>query len=292
MHRSIRSTAGALCVGVICLTAAASAATPRRPTPAGECLVAGRITSTGYARLGGGIERAIVYAYPATGGGDAVASVIGKGERFELRLPPGDYVLRFSAVGTRGATFQGDETKLTVRPGQLPTELPTVDLPPSKTTLLFGRPAPEIGNAKGWKNTAPGKLAELRGRVVVLDFFAHYCTICHMQAPELARIAAKYRGKGLAVLAVHDDSVASVEEMDQKMAKAVKLYWHGKDLAFPTVLDGGGENGIFRAYGIGGVPALIVIDTEGRVVRRFHQATDPEFEKEIQRLLADRAARR
>jgi thiol-disulfide isomerase/thioredoxin len=288
MHRHIRFAAGVLCAGLICLTTATRAAAPRRPTAGGECLVAGRIVSSEYAKLGGGIERAIVYAYPAAGGGDAVASVIGKGEHFELRLPPGDYVLRFSAVGTRGATFQGDETRLTVRPGQRPTELPTVDLPPSRTTLLFGKPAPEIENAKGWKNTAPGKLAELRGRVIVLDFFAHYCTICHMQAPELARIAAKYRGQGLAVLAVHDDSVASIEEMDQKMAKAVKLYWHGKDLAFPTVLDGGGEKGVFRAYGIGAVPALIVIDKQGRVVRRFHQSTDPEFEKEIQRLLAER----
>jgi glucokinase len=64
------------------------------------------------------------------------------------------------------------------------------------------------------------------------------------------------------------------------------------DLAFPTVLDGGGEKGIFRAYGIGAVPALIVIDKDGRVVRRFHQATDPEFDKEIQRLLAERPRRR
>jgi thiol-disulfide isomerase/thioredoxin len=290
MHRHIRFASGVLCVGIACLITAAPAAAPRRAAAGGECLLAGRIVSSEYAKAGGGIERAIVYAYPAAGG-DAVASVIGKGERFELRLPPGDYVLRFSAVGTRGATFQVDETKLTVTPGQRPTALPTVNLPPSRTTLLFGQPAPEIQNAAGWKNTAPGKLAELRGRVVVLDFFAHYCTICHMQAPELARVAARYRGQGLAVLAVHDDSVGSIQEMDQKMAKAVKLYWHGKDLAFPTVLDGGGEKGIFRAYGIGAVPALIVIDKQGRVVRRFHQATDPEFEKEIQRLLAERPRR-
>jgi peroxiredoxin len=280
-------------IGSFLLAVATLVAAPKAPNhnQGPQSLVAGRIISTEYAKLGGGIERAIVYAYPAAGG-DAVASVIGKGERFELRLPPGEYVLRFSAVGTYGATFQGDEMKLTVQPGQRPTELPTVDLPPSRTTLLFGKPAPDIENAKGWKNTAPGKLAELRGRVVVLDFFAHYCTICHMQAPELARIAAKYRGQGLAVLAVHDDSVGSIQEMDQKMAKAVKLYWHGKDLAFPTVLDGGGEKGIFRAYGIGAVPALIVIDKDGRVVRRFHQATDPEFDKEIQRLLAERPRRR
>ena len=274
------------------LLAQAAVAAPQRVAPQGQaCRVTGRIVSSQYARNGGGIERAIVYAY-APGGGNAVTSVIAKGERFELRLTPGEYNLRFSAVGTRGATFDGDESKLTVTPGQRSVELPAVDLPVSKTTLLFGRTAPEIETAAGWKNTGPGKLADLRGRVVVLDFFAHYCTICHMQAPELARVAQKYRDQGLAVLAVHDDSVASVEEMDEKMAPVVKRYWGGKDLAFPTVLDGGGEKGIFRAYGISGVPALILIDPQGRVVRRFHQSTDPDFEKEIARLLPSRPRRR
>jgi hypothetical protein len=79
--------------------------------------------------------------------------------------------------------------------------------------------------------------------------------------------------------------------MDEKMAPVVKRYWGGRDLAFPTVLDGGGEKGIFRSYGISGIPALILIDTEGRVVRRFHQSTDPDFEKEIQRLLPVRRRR-
>jgi thiol-disulfide isomerase/thioredoxin len=255
------------------------------------CRLVGRITSSEYGKWGGTVERAIVYAYAASGGG-AVANVDAKGEQFELRLPPGDYRLSYSAVGSRGATFEVKQAALSVKPGQRAITLDTVDLPVSKTTRLYGQTAPEIQNAAGWKNTSPGKLADLRGRVVVLDFFAHYCTICHVHAPELARIAQKYRNQGLAVLTVHDDSVASVAEMDENMAHVVKQYWGGKDLGLPTVLDGGGEKGIFRSYGIGAVPAMILIDPQGRVVRRFHTAADPEFEKEIQRLLSPRARRR
>jgi thiol-disulfide isomerase/thioredoxin len=295
MHEKRR---GALRVAAACVVALVVArhsegAPPRQPAknPAAECRVTGRIVSSEYRKSGGGIERSIVYADPASGG-QPVADVITKGEQFELRLPPGEYKFRFSAVGTRGATFDGKTLPVTVEPGQRTLQLEPVDLPTSKTTSLFGQTAPEIEGAIGWKHTKPGKLADLRGRVVVLDFFAHYCTICHVHAPELARIAQKYRNQGLAVLAVHDDSVASVAEMDEKMKPVFKQYWGGKDLAFPTALDGGGEKGIFRAYGISGIPAMIVIDQQGRVVRRFHHAGDPEFEKEIQRLLSSRPRRR
>ena len=272
---------------VVLLLTAAAAAAPARMGSIAQCEIGGRIVSSEYHKVGGAVERAIVYAYPI-GGGQSVANVSAKGESYALRLPPGRYRLRFSAVGSRGATFDGKEETVTVRPGQRALDVGTVDLPVSKTTRLYGLTAPELDGAAGWRNTRPGKLAQLRGRVVILDFFAHYCSICHVHAPELARLVEKYGKQGLAVLAVHDDSVASVEEMDEKMKPVVKQYWGGKDLALPTALDGGGEKGIFRAYGISGVPALILIDQQGRVVRRFHHAGDPDLEKELQRLLSPR----
>jgi peroxiredoxin len=266
----------------------AAAAAPRE---SGLCRVTGRIFSSEYARVGGGIERAIAYAYRGEGG-DRVDDVSARGEAFELRLAPGTYRIQLSAVGTRGATFDVKQTTLVIEPGQRAARVPDADLPVSRTTRLYGAAAPELDAAAGWKNTRPGKLRDLRGRVVVLDFFAHYCTICHAHAPDLARIVQKYRNQGVAVLAVHDDSVKSIEEMDERMKDVPKRFWGGKDLAFPTALDGGGEEGIFRSYGIGAVPAMVLIDQQGRVVRRFHTAADPEFEKEIQRLLTQRPRRR
>jgi thiol-disulfide isomerase/thioredoxin len=261
------------------------------PRESGLCRVTGRVFSSEYAKVGGGIERAIAYAYRGKGG-DRVDDVSAKGETFELRLAPGTYRIQLSAVGTRGATFDFKQATVVIEPGQRAAQVPDADLPVSKTTRLYGAPAPELDGAVGWKNTQPGKLRDLRGRVVVLDFFAHYCSICHAHAPDLARIAQKYRNQGVAVLAVHDDSVKSIEEMDERMKDVPKKYWGGKDLAFPTVLDGGGDSGIFRSYGIGAVPAMILIDQQGRVVRRLYNAADPEFEKEIQRLLAPRPRRR
>src|SRR5690242_2178201 len=69
------------------------------------CRVSGRIVSTAWRDLGGGIERAIVsaWAQPET---KQVTEFSGEGEEFKVYLLPGEYRLVCSAVGTRGATFE------------------------------------------------------------------------------------------------------------------------------------------------------------------------------------------
>jgi hypothetical protein len=53
----------------------------------------------------------------------------------------------------------------------------------------------------------------------------------------------------------------------------------------PIALDAFGPDSVFKAYGMRAVPAMILIDGEGRVVRRFHHAGDPALEKTVAALL-------
>ena len=50
-------------------------------------------------------------------------------------------------------------------------------------------------------------------------------------------------------------------------------------------LDGSGDQSVFRTYGVGAVPAVLLIDQEGRVVQRFHHAGKPELAEAIDKLL-------
>ncbi len=151
------------------------------------CRVSGRIISTAWRDLGGGIERAIVSAWTVPEA-ERVEEAYREGEQFELRLPAGKYRLTCSANGTRGATFEVQSREITVAEDQDHLDLGEVDLPISKTTGLYGKPAPELDGIIGWQDTQPIALKDLRGKVVVLDFFAYYCSICHAHKPDLVKL--------------------------------------------------------------------------------------------------------
>jgi hypothetical protein len=99
---------------------------------------------------------------------------------------------------------------------------------------------------------------------------------------------------------VHDGSVGSIEEMDRKLALDPKLSWGGRDLPFLVALDGGGQvrvpgtgryadGATTAAYLVSGLPATLVVDRDGTVVRVVN-LNDPssfyEADKLIDRLLA------
>ena len=260
---------------------AAPAAANKEPE---GCRVSGRIVSTAWRDLGGGIERAIVSAWTLPEA-KQVAEVSGEGELFEVRLPPGRYRLVCSAVGTRGATFEVLTREITVAEGQDNVAVGQVDLPISKTTRLYGRPAPELDGIIAWHDTPPLALKDLKGQVVVLDFFGYYCSICHAHKPDLVKLRDKYADQGLVVLAVHDASLKTLEEMNEKMGPVLRRVFEGAPPKLPMAVDGPGEQSVFHAYGIYAVPALILIDPQGRVVRRYHHAGKPELEADVRKLL-------
>ncbi len=301
MGVSVRRTTGSICRGGIwavvpiwfvaisgCgaqIPAAAPVAGNKANQEPEGCRVGGRIVSTVWRDRGGRIERAIVSAWtlPQL---VRVAEFSGEGAGFEVRLPPGKYRLVCSAVGTRGATFEALSREITVAERQDSILVGQVDLPISKTTELYGKPAPELGGIIAWQDTPPLTLKGLQGRIVVLDFFGYYCSICHEHKPDLVKLRDKYEGQGLVVLAVHDASLKTLVEMNEKMGPVLRRVFNGVPPKLPIALDGPGEQNVFQAYGIFAVPALILIDQQGRVVRRYHHAGNPDLEADVQALLA------
>jgi thiol-disulfide isomerase/thioredoxin len=288
----------------LCLIAMAGCADPIPPAPAAQqakpaaeqaekavkeqeavgCRVHGRIVSTAWRDLGGGIERAIV-GITTVPESKRLDEFYGKGEQFELRLAPGKYRLTYSAVGTRGATFKILSKEITVAEDQDQLDVGAIDLPISKSTSLYGKQAPELEGIIGWRDTSPLALKDLRGKVIVLDFFAHYCTICHHHKPDLVKLRDKYQKQGLVVVAIHDSSMKTLDEMNQKMDPILQNVFHGDPPKFPIALDGSGQQSVFEAYGIYAVPAVILIDQQGHVVRRYHHAGKPELEEDVRQLL-------
>src|SRR3989442_11552852 len=89
------------------------------------------------------------------------------------------------------------------------------------------------------------------------------------------------------ILAFHDATAKTFSELDQKLERPKKSYWHGKDLPFPILLDASGET--LKTYEIRAFPTTILIDPEGKLVG---EAGEEELEKKLPPLpVAVRVAR-
>ncbi len=124
------------------------------------------------------------------------------------------------------------------------------------------RPAPEIGF--GLVDGTRLALSGLRGKVVLVDFWATSCTICIAEMPAIARLHRELQARGLVTVAV---------AMPYDRPDHVLRYARSNALPFPVALDPMGE--ATRALGpIRGTPTLVLIDRAGTIVRVFEGSVD------------------
>jgi thiol-disulfide isomerase/thioredoxin/sugar lactone lactonase YvrE len=122
--------------------------------------------------------------------------------------------------------------------------------------------APELVGGTDWLNTAkPIKLEELRGRVVLLDFWTLCCINCIHTLPDLAKLEAKYPGV-LVVIGVHTPKFDN-EKKTASIRKAILRY----RVKHPVINDA--DQLIWRRYRASGWPTLVLIDPEGKVYGRI-----------------------
>jgi peroxiredoxin len=130
-----------------------------------------------------------------------------------------------------------------------------------------GKPAPEVSlQAEGEEAVL---LSSLKGKVVVLDFWATWCQPCVIELPLVAKVTAERDDKGVAFFAVNTG----------ESGQAVKNFLNEKNLDIPLVLDDDGTIG--SAYGVSALPHLVIIDAEG-TVRHVHLGSGPGTEKRLE----------
>jgi cytochrome c biogenesis protein CcmG/thiol:disulfide interchange protein DsbE len=114
---------------------------------------------------------------------------------------------------------------------------------------------------------APGKgsLADYRGKVVVVNFWASWCDPCKTETPLLERWHRRIAGQGGTVLGIDEQDVAS-----DAMAFA-KRY----GVTYPSLRDGPGAKQ--KEYGVTGVPETIVVDRRGRIAATDRGPVDDAF---------------
>jgi len=140
---------------------------------------------------------------------------------------------------------------------------------------------PPLGGATGWLNSQPLTAADLRGKVVLVDFWTYTCINWLRSLPYVRKWAEKYKEQGLVVIGVHTPEFRFEKDVDnvRRAAKEMKI-------DFPIAIDN--DYAIWRAFDNHYWPALYVIDAQGRI--RHHQFGEGEYERSeriIQQLLSE-----
>jgi thiol-disulfide isomerase/thioredoxin len=141
-------------------------------------------------------------------------------------------------------------------------------------TPTIGAEPPEIA-ANDWLNSdGPPTLASLRGKVVVVEFWATWCGPCVAGIPHLNELQTKYRDLGLRVVSLTDEDRATIVAF-QKRAKVPIEY---------TV---GTGSGLSATYGVTGIPHAFLVGRSGKLLWHGHPA-DSECEERIEAALEEK----
>jgi thiol-disulfide isomerase/thioredoxin len=169
-------------------------------------------------------------------------------------------------------------------PPPIPT-LPAVTALPTDVRAVSSLPdygpAPEITNDI-WLNTeVPLRLADLRGNVVLVDFWTYGCINCQHVIPSLRGWHTQYSAQGLVIIGVHYPEFEYEADLQNLRAAIVRL-----DVPYAVVQDN--DAVIWTAYGNRFWPTLYLIDKQGHLrYRHIGEGSYAEIEENIQDLLAE-----
>jgi thiol-disulfide isomerase/thioredoxin len=138
-----------------------------------------------------------------------------------------------------------------------------------------GAPAPNVQASVLANAPNPGQkvvdLASLRGRVVVLDFWATWCGPCNVTSPILDAFAKAHAAEGVTVVGISQDN--DPEDVASWLAR--------HEVSYVVAHDGTGQAG--RTYGVTNLPTLVVVDREGNIRAKRVGVTQ---RGELERILA------
>ena len=122
------------------------------------------------------------------------------------------------------------------------------------------------------------RLAEQRGQVVLVNFWATWCGPCRQEMPHLNRIYDKYKSSGFVLLGVNiDDDPRAAADLATKLG-----------VRFPVLLDT--DKKVSRIYDMSAMPATLLIDRDGRVRhihRGYRDGVERTYEEQVRSLLKE-----
>lgn len=141
-----------------------------------------------------------------------------------------------------------------------------------------GAGAPAIDFTLPSRDGSNQRLAEQRGNIVLVNFWASWCGPCREELPEMEKLQQKYEDLGFTVLAIN---------VDDKPEKA-DILLNDIDVTFPVLYDSEGE--VSQLYDVSAMPTTVIVDRNGiaRLTHKGYTAGDEKrYEKAIKLLIRE-----
>ena len=168
-------------------------------------------------------------------------------------------------------------------------------LPAAATSLPVGTPAPEWDIAE-WINSEPVRLSDLRGQVVVIDFFQLWCPGCRSFSIPLTKewekkYAAEIAEERMKIVSIHTVFEGHSHQTAARLRKFVKKTGFGHPVGHDRLDIHDRYPNTMILYGTRGTPEMAVIDPDGRIAfQQFGRFDVPAVERLIDGLLPARRA--
>lgn len=249
---------------IVALVTSVAAADPRGGSAAPSGFMGAEVAAgTGGLRVvsvtaGGPAERAGLRA------GDVIVRARG--------LPPGSVTTFTTSVRVAGV---GTTYPLMVMRGgrRVPVDVTLAEVPNGGGRGVSTGQAPPPLGATPVMGSDPVDLAQLRGRVVVVDFWASWCGPCRAMMPVLNRLSQRYAAQGLTVIGLTDEAPSIARQVGSSMG--IRYTLATSDVAMGS-------------YRVDSLPTMVMIDRSGRVREVTVGMESPrELESTITRLLAE-----
>lgn len=152
-------------------------------------------------------------------------------------------------------------------------------------SIVGSSPLSGLSGATGWINSKPLTAKDLKGKVVLVDFWAYSCINCLRSLPYIEAWAQKYKDSGLVVIGVHTPEF-DFERQLPNVQRAVQKF----GVTYPIALDS--NQAIWNAFHNEYWPAHYFIDAKGKVrYEHFGEGKYDQSERWIRELLQERAAK-
>ncbi|RXH42362.1 thioredoxin family protein [Bradyrhizobium zhanjiangense] len=150
---------------------------------------------------------------------------------------------------------------------------------PIVTAAASQQTAPDFTGISNWFNSKPLSMADLRGKVVLVDFWTYGCVNCVNTLPHVTDLYAKYKDKGFVVVGVHTPEFP-FERSASNVQAALKR--HG--ITYPVAQDN--DSKTWNAYRNRYWPAQYIIDQTGKIVFRHEgEGSYDQIDGTVARLL-------